>query len=108
MLSSVSVRPSSDVDSLVESIPAGMQSRLQFVRGQLNRLSADVLEGCDAVCHIAAAMKGRHSSTVRRQRHRDPSPAEDDARGGSSAWVVLVSSLGDLWNISIATEFGSR
>jgi nucleoside-diphosphate-sugar epimerase len=52
------VRPSSDAESLLAAIPAEAQSRLQFIRGQLNRLTVEMLDGCDTVCHVAAAMKG--------------------------------------------------
>lgn len=87
------MRPSSDVDSLLESIPAEIRSRLQFVHGQLNRLTADVLEGCDAVCHVAAAMKGAAAAlfadnVIGIRRLLKMTHAAGVAR------VVLVSSLG--------------
>lgn len=52
------VRPSSDVDTLREFIPTGAESRLEIVRGQLNRIVPEELEGCETLCHVAAAMKG--------------------------------------------------
>jgi nucleoside-diphosphate-sugar epimerase len=51
-------RPGSDVATLRDGLAPGAESRLQIVRGQLNRVPQQQLEGCDALCHIAAAMKG--------------------------------------------------
>jgi nucleoside-diphosphate-sugar epimerase len=52
------VRPSSDVESLNASVPDTDRVRLHLVPGQIQRLTADMLAGCNAVCHVAAAMKG--------------------------------------------------
>lgn len=52
------VRPASNVEPLLESVASGARSGLEIVRGQLNRLLPEQLEGCDALCHIAAAVKG--------------------------------------------------
>src|SRR5215469_14286039 len=52
------VRPSSDVDALTGAIPAATVSRLEIVRVQLNHMTAEHLRNFEALCHIAATMKG--------------------------------------------------
>src|SRR5262245_10238882 len=51
-------RPSSDVDALAGAIRSGTASRLEIVRAQLNHLTGEHLENFEALCHIAATMKG--------------------------------------------------
>jgi len=51
-------RPTSNIASLFDAIPTGKQSQVQIVRAQLSRFSAEMLDGCDAICHVAGAMKG--------------------------------------------------
>ncbi|MBS0260689.1 MAG: NAD-dependent epimerase/dehydratase family protein [Planctomycetes bacterium] len=52
------VRPTSEVEALRSTVSEEQRPRLHFVPGQLQKLTPDLLAGCDAVCHIAAAMKG--------------------------------------------------
>jgi nucleoside-diphosphate-sugar epimerase len=85
-------RPTSDVDTLLGTVPAESQPRLQFVQGQLSRLTAEMLAGCDAVCHVAAAMKGSTATmfvdNVIATRH-----LLKVAHAAAVRRVVLVSSL---------------
>src|SRR5882757_8166406 len=43
---------------LSSSLSDGMARRLEPIPGHLNSLSPEQLQGCDVVCHVAAALKG--------------------------------------------------
>ncbi|MFN0054084.1 MAG: NAD-dependent epimerase/dehydratase family protein [Planctomycetales bacterium] len=52
------VRPSSAVDELQAFVSEGTQSRLELVQGTVGKLEGAAIAGCEAVCHVAAGMKG--------------------------------------------------
>jgi nucleoside-diphosphate-sugar epimerase len=52
------VRPASDCAGTLKILTPGTESRLEWTRGALGRITPAHLAGCEAVCHIAASMKG--------------------------------------------------
>jgi nucleoside-diphosphate-sugar epimerase len=86
------VRPASDVDALYESLGDTTVARLEIVHGQLSRIGPEYFEGCDALCHVAAAMKGSTAAmfvdnVIATRRLLKAAHAAELSR------VVLVSSL---------------
>ena len=54
------VRPSTDVASLLESLPAHLRNQVEIVYGDLCNLAdcRRVVSGCDVIFHLAAEMRG--------------------------------------------------
>jgi len=89
------VRDQKRRDDLLESVPAEMRGRLEFVTGDLRESASGVawLRGCDAVIHAAAALSGSPSTIFLDTVVYTRGLVSLAARAGISRFV-LVSSLG--------------